>query len=66
MNDDIEPKGDCPFCDAPKWHICSHFTGYVQGGVVMEGGRDRRAHLKRDDEIAVNTGVSIRAYRRTP
>lgn len=65
----FEPKGDCPFCDAPKWHVCQHFTGYVRGGqVVSDSGQNKpgRSNFrpKRADEVAVNTGVSVRAYRK--
>lgn len=65
-----EPKGDCPFCDARKWHVCKHFVGYVCGDKIVNdsgNGRKGRRSLrpKRADEVAVDTGVSVRAYRRT-
>ncbi len=64
-----EPKGDCPFCNAPKWHVCQHFTGYVRGDQVSNPEHQRKLgkdsfRPKRADEVAVDTGVSVRAYRK--
>lgn len=57
-------EGDCPFCDAPKWHICNHFVGYVRRDQVYSGFGKRDLRPKRANEVAVNTGVSVRAYRK--
>jgi hypothetical protein len=62
-----EPRGDCPFCDVPKWHVCDHFEGYLRGDRVTDrqGLSARgRATLRpvRPGEIAVQTGVSVRVY----
>ncbi len=64
-----EPKGDCPFCDAPKWHVCDHFQGYVRGDQVTTDEHQKKQgknglRPKRADDVAVNTGVSVRAYRK--
>ncbi len=69
MSEPTEPKGDCPFCDAPKWHVCEHFTGYVRGDQVFttDDVRRRRKDAMRPklaEEVAVDTGVSVRAYRK--
>lgn len=69
MNTDDEPKGFCPFCDVTGWRICDHFTGYVRGDMVTnKSGQSKRGisnlRPKRADDIAVNTEVSVRAYRK--
>lgn len=70
MKTDDEPKGFCPFCDVTGWRICDHFVGYVQGDhvkTVIENKYGRQAQSVRPklaSEVAVNTGVSVRAYRK--
>lgn len=64
-----EPKGDCPFCDAPKWHVCKHFVGYFRNGQIacqrpgQRGGRQEFRPLGPDD-ATVETGATIRVYRK--
>jgi hypothetical protein len=59
-----EPKGDCPFCNAPKWHVCKHFAGYVRSGKLYIGDGKNRLLQMPKDTVCVDTGVSVRAYRR--
>lgn len=57
-----EPKGDCPFCSVPKWHICDHFVGYLRDGkVCVDLMHDRRRPLTAR-EVNINTGVTNRVY----
>lgn len=70
MKPDIEPRGFCPYCEVTGWRICQHFAGYVRGGMVVDDsgkGRPGKGNMrpKRADEVAVDTGVSVRAYRKT-
>lgn len=61
--------GFCPFCKCCGWEICTQFVGYVRGNhVSVESGQTRAgSHAlrpKRANDVCVNTGVSIRAYRK--
>lgn len=60
-----KPKGDCPFCDAPKWHVCEHFAGYVRRGRLAPDGTKTKARNTIPlpaNAVCVDTGVSVRAY----
>ncbi len=66
----VVARGWCPFCDVPLWHICEHFVGYIRNGWITGADPIRKGHrvpMNRPigkDEVAVDTGVSVRAYRR--